>query len=439
MLVAFAALTPVAVVTPQDQSRLCLTQALLHGHLFNDGCLASSFDKASYGGHLYTDKAPGVSMLALPSVALLDPGPPQRWSNDDLRLWGIRVLTIGVSLLFCAFLVGRVSEGLAPGYGAIALVTFALGTLVAPFGVVGYEDVPAAGLAFCAFMLAWRRRPGFAGLVGGASLLVEYQSALILFVLGCYIAVQGWRPLLSFLAGVVPGAVLLCAYDWEAFGAPWHLSYRYVANSFAGEQTTGFFGIGLPRPLGITEVFAGSRGLLVVSPVVLVAAFGLVRLGRSYLAEAMVAACVTAIFAVVNCGYFDPYGGSQGPRFLVVALPFLSLGLGPAFSWRPRLTLLLAALSVIPMTMLTLTWSKVYAPGVVNGPSGGVLGELVRAPIEFGSSEILGEALPERAVSARTRASLGCPPGRVLHRRGIRDRNLVHALVGDPCRTARRL
>ena len=399
MLVALAVLTPIAVVTPQDQSRFCLSQALLHGRLSNDGCLSLSFDKASYGGHLYTDKAPGVSALALPSVALLQLGSPERWSNDDLSLWGVRVLTIGVLLLVCAFMVGRVSEGLSPGYGAVALVTFALGTLVAPFGVVAYEDVPAAAFAFLAFLLAWRGRPGLAGLVGGAALLVEYQSGLILLVLGCYLAAQGLRPLRAFIAGVVPGVVLLGAYDWEAFGEPWHLSYRYVANSFAAEQTTGFFGIGLPRTFGAIEVLAGSRGLLVVSPVLILAAFGLVRLGRNHLAEAIVAGCVTAIFVVINFGYFDPYGGSQGPRFLVIALPFLCLGLGPAFSWRPRLTVLLACLSVIPMTLLTLIWSKVYAPGVENGPSGGVLGELVRLPAELGSSRLSAKLSPN-ALSA---------------------------------------
>ena len=243
------------------------------------------------------------------------------------------MLSVGLAFLLCAFMVGRVSEGLAPGFGGIALVSFALGTLVAPLAGVSFEAVPSAALAFGVFLLAWSRRPGLAGLLGGAALLVDYESGLILVVIGAYVALRGLRPLLAFLAGLVPGALLLGAYNWAAFGAPWHLSYRYVANIWAGAQKTGFFGIGLPHRFGIAEVFAGRSGLLVASPVLVLAAFGLVWLGRTHRAEAVVAATVTTIFVLINCGYFDPYGGgSPGPRFLVAALPFLALGLGPAYS-----------------------------------------------------------------------------------------------------------
>ncbi len=373
-LVAVAALSPVLVPNVQDESRLCLSEALLHGNVSNDPCLANVGDHSFFAGHRYSDKAPGLSLLAVPAVAVLGPGPPTRWAKDDLRLWGIRVLTVGVAFLLCAFAVGRVSEGLAPGFGGIALVSFALGTMVASLGAVSFEHVPAGALALGAFLLAWSRRPLLAGLLAGAALLVEYETGLILAVLACYIAFQGWRPLRAFAVGVVPGAVLLGAYDWAAFGSPWHLSYRYVANILAGEQGTGFFGIGVPTTFGIVQVFAGSRGLLVVSPVLVLAAIGLVRLGRTHRAEALAAGCVVAIFVLADCGYFDPYGGeSPGPRFLVAGLPFLALGLGPAFSWRPRLTLVTAVISLIGTTVVTLTWTTVDL-----NRGGGAWGELAR-------------------------------------------------------------
>src|SRR5262249_19656886 len=86
VLVAVAALTPLAVVTPQDGSRLCLSEALLHGRVSNDGCLEHVTDRSSYHGHLYSDKAPGLSLVATVPVLLLRPGTPASWSRDDLRL-----------------------------------------------------------------------------------------------------------------------------------------------------------------------------------------------------------------------------------------------------------------------------------------------------------------------------------------------------------------
>src|SRR5262249_40518362 len=131
VLVAAAALLPVYAVGAQDNSRLCLSQALAHGHVSNDGCFG--LDRAVHGGHGYSDKAPGLSLVELPLAETLRLPAAQGLQGHPWRLWLVRVLAVGLPFVLLAFLVGRVSEGLAPGYGAPALVAFALGTLVAPF------------------------------------------------------------------------------------------------------------------------------------------------------------------------------------------------------------------------------------------------------------------------------------------------------------------
>lgn len=389
VLVGVAALLPVYGVNSQDQSRLCLTRALVHGHLHDDRCLAGAFDKSRYGGHLYSDKAPGLSVLELPAAELLLEGPVQDGPQFNLRLWVVRLLASGLAFLTCAFLVGRVTEGAAPGFGAPSLVAFSLGTLVAPLAAANFSHVPVAALGFGAFVVAARRRPLAAGLLAGTGFLVEYQALLLIVLLGAYVLRDGLESLGRFLCGAVPGLALIAIYDGLAFGAPWHTSYRYIDNVFSSSQASGFFGIGTPHLFSAYMVFAGNGGLLVLSPVLVAAAWGLALLSREHRAEAITCGAVSFAYVLVNCGYFLPYGGiSPGPRFLIPALPFLAVGLGPAFAWRPRLTAVLTCLSVVPTMVVTLVWAT-------NNPlHRTVWGRLVRLPTELGASKLVHSLTP---------------------------------------------
>ena len=166
-----------------------------------------------------------------------------------------------------------------------------------------------------------------------------------------------WRAL-WFLAGAVPPAIALGAYDWAAFGSPFHVSYRYVANAYTEEQHHGFFGIGVPTLGGLKDVLFGTRGLLYFSPVLVAAAAGLWLLWRrGPRAEALLAAVVVILFILVNAGYFLVYGGgTPGPRFLAPALPFFALGLPWALArWRWP-TLFLAFASAVLTTIDALSW-----------------------------------------------------------------------------------
>jgi hypothetical protein len=318
----------------------------------------------------------------------------------------IRLLTSGVVFLALAFVVGRVSEGLAPGFGSIALVTFALGTLIAPFAAMNFDQVPAAALGFGAFLLAWRRKPFAAGLLAGTSVFFEYQAGAIMAVVGAYLflTTRSGRSLARYAAGSVPGLIALAAYDWAAFGAPWRLSYHYVDNLYQPAQAGGLFGIHVPSTYAVQQVFIGRGGLIVATPVLVVAAWGLGLIWRAVRAEVAACIAVIAIFVVLNCGYFLPYGGTPGPRFLLPALPFLALGLGPAFArWRVP-TAVLAGISIVAGMALTLTWA-----GSENGHyRATVWGEIVRFLTQGAGSRLYHEltknilvwAGPNRLVAA---------------------------------------
>jgi hypothetical protein len=385
-LVALAALSPLHVINSQDISRLCLSRALVHLRVEADTCLSTpmAIDKASRNGHFYSDKAPGLSAAEIPASQAVRLPLPTQWPWEYLSLWLVRVLSVGIAFVAATFMVGRVAEGLAPGFGGVSLVAFGLGTLAMPFGIANFDQVPAAALGFAAFLFAWNRRALIAGLFAGAALLTEYEAALIVLVLAAYVAWQGRWAFLTYIYGVIPGAALLWTYDWLAFGRPWRTSYSYVANALAQQQASGFFGIHPVRLHAVREVFVGSGGLFVISPIVIAAAVGLGLLARRYRLETIVCATVVVLFLALNCGYFLPYGGvSPGPRFLIPALPFLAVGLAPAFGAARRLTLALTIVSVVPMVAVALTW------GSTDSVPGTIWGALVQLPLAPRSSSLV--------------------------------------------------
>jgi hypothetical protein len=373
-LCAVAALSTVNLINVQDQSRFCLTEALAHGRLTVDHCIGTTRERARYGGHLYSNKAPGMSLLALPAALLVGYAP-----NPDLhhivgaRLWLVRLFACGLPFLLAAFLVGRVCEGISPGTGGPALVTFAVGTAAAPFAVAGFDHLPTALFGFAAFVLAWRRRPLAAGLAAGAAMLCEYEAAAIVGILGLYVALLGTRSVWRYALGVLPGTALLGAYGFAAFGAPWRTPLPYSDNEYRAVHSTGLLGVHLPNLHSTWLVFAGSGGLLLTSPVLVMAAVGLVMVWRRGMrAEALVCASVSLVFIGAECGYGDPYGGySPVPRYLIPALPFLCVGLACAFNRLRAATTLLAALSIAATMTLTLTWTAGF--GFPHGVWGAVL------------------------------------------------------------------
>jgi hypothetical protein len=370
-LVALGTLPLVSVVNAQDTSRLALTQSIAKRGAFDiDPYWQLTIDRAFARGHWYSDKAPGVALLAVPvyeGVHVEDalnphPHPPEVWSRT-WPLWAIRALVGGISFLVLTWLVGRVAEGLIEGAGAPVAVTFGLGTMAGSLGPTLFGHLQDALCLFSAFVLGTRaRRPRdwvWVGVLAGVGVLFEYPAGLAAGVLLVYAAIRGGRrAALWAIAGGVPAAVVLGAYDWAAFGAPWRLSYRYTSNVFTAGQTQNFFGVGVPTGHGLWALAFDGHGLLLVSPVLVAAIAGLVLYWRRSRLEAAVAIAISLLFCVYTAGYFLPNGGtSPGPRFAAAALPFLFLGVPFALARWPVVTLVLSAISVGMGLFDELTWS----------------------------------------------------------------------------------
>jgi hypothetical protein len=348
LLLVLVALTALAFAYGSgwpDVSRLGLTQSIaLDGSLRIDHYAAQTRDRSRYGGHWYSDKAPGISFLALPTfegmrvLHVVDDNDERRgiWHDRGL-LMAARILTGGVGFVVCVLLVGVAAEELRHGTGIPVAATFGVGTMALPLAATVLGHFAAGAAALAALLLARRKHPLAAGSCAGTTVLLEYQAAVISAAVGAYLLwrFRSWRLVGLFVLGALPFLVLLGVYDKLAFGSPFHLSYGYVSG--VPQQQQNLFGVGAPTLHGLREVLVGHRGLIVFSPVLIFAAAGLVLLWRrGARAEAVLCGFVSIAFVLLAAGYFDPLGGvSPGPRFVAPALPFLALGLGESFTRWP--------------------------------------------------------------------------------------------------------
>ena len=396
-------------------------------------------DKAWVGGHFYSVKAPGLAALTLPAYLALDAAgaktvardaaanarladrprwdPPEqpdlsqyaysaarahrveiRIEHETPIVWALTLVGAVIPAIALLLLVRWVTERIEPGYGTAAAITLGLGTIVFTFASEYFSHVIAATLGFAAFALLFREREGPArtGLVGAAGLLAglavsfEYPLGLLAAILFAYALapprwLRRWRRAAAYAAGAAIGAAPALAFNWWALGSPLRFAYSHAVavqgltgHAVLGLNSSGFFGIDLPRPGAALDLLVASRGLVTLTPVLVVAVVGALTLRkRGRAAEAAVIGAVAITYFVYDAGYWLPFGGgSPGPRFLIPALPFLAIGLASAYRRLPALTLALAIPSVTFMVAGALTYPLIGDNGTgvwANQLGGGTL------------------------------------------------------------------
>jgi hypothetical protein len=384
-LLAVAAVALASASTIQSNgwnqsSHYALVKSLAAGTAVIDPYRLWTGDRARFEGHWYSSRAPGLALVSLPAYVMAgSPGAPYeagrvgRLGGEITNVW---LLTLWAAILPAAaimLLVRHLGERLEPGLGAASAVALGAGTLLLPFSTLFFSHVLSAALAFAAFAVLWREREGpprlallaLAGALVGFGVAAEYPIALAGLVLGLYAVARPAsapgraarlatvvRRGLALSAGVFVGVIPLLAYNAWAFGSPTHLAYSNLK-----EHQTGLFGVHLPSPSVMVELLASSRGLVTLSPILVLAAVGLVLLyRRGRRAEALSMAAIALAFLVYNGGYWLPFGGRvPGPRFLISAIPFLGVPLVVAFRRLPGPALGLAIVSVVAMGAATLT------------------------------------------------------------------------------------
>jgi len=334
-------------------------------------------DKVLYRGHYFSARAPGLALFALPFYDALNivhaeswtrsrVAPPNHPGDEMIYLIGLWANVLPGLLLL--LLVWRVADRYQPGYGVAAAVTLGLGTMVLPLSTLLFSHVFTAFLGFAAFALMLRERDGpaspmllwLAGLLMGYAVASEYPLFFVALVLGLFLlsrrdaldALGVLRRAGAYILGGVIGIIPLLLYNHYAFHSWTHLAYSDVPR-----QQKGFFGIGVPSVKVLSTLLFDSRGLLTISPVLIMGAIGTVLLyKRGKRAEALTIGGLCLCYVGYNSGYYLPFGGGfMGPRFLTTMLPFLAAPLGIAFKRYPGPTIALAAVSIATTVIATIT------------------------------------------------------------------------------------
>ncbi|HET9681179.1 MAG TPA: hypothetical protein VFP19_04000 [Candidatus Limnocylindrales bacterium] len=364
-----------------EYSRYDLVRAIVDdGTTRIDRFADNTGDKARYGDHWYSDKAPGTALLGVPvyvSQAAISSAagagtPSETDSIQALAFVECAIPTAILVLLLIRFLGPVVGEGWATAVG----LAYGFGSIAFSFATMFFGHAPAAAALFGSLYVlqGWRRtreqwRPLVAGALAGVAVLVEIPAALGVGVLVLYAAWLGRRQAAAFIVGGIPFAVIFGVYDWISFGNPLSLGYANLApGGFANGMSQGILGVTWPKLSTLGDLLGGTRGLIRLAPWFVVAPAGILA-GRTprLRAEVVVCAVIAGLFLAYNAGYYLPFGGwTPGPRFLLPALPFAAVlvGLVPTRVRFVAVPLMVAGVAVF----LAATVTMPNAPELYNDP-----------------------------------------------------------------------
>ena len=353
-------------------SRYFLMSSIVdHGTFHIDRYQERTLDKSYAGGHYFSNKAIGASLLGVPVYWMLRQIPvPKAPPLNSMEKYVVRLVTttlpfalLGIILFRTALLLGT-----SPQKALWIVMAYSFGSIAVIHATLFSGHQSAAGFSFFSFFILFRlsrsidregKQPNqylssafFSGLFAGLAMLNDYTAVFIVFVLCAYAlsSCLKWHQKMLYLSGIMLCILVLAAYNWKCFGSPWSLSYDHLTlKEFREGSAKGFWGISIPDINALISItLSPSRGLFFIMPVFLFSLTGFWAMWQQekWRREAIVFITIAVGYLLINAGFYGWHGGwTFGPRYLVPMLPFLVLPM--VFSpWESKWFLILFGLSV---------------------------------------------------------------------------------------------
>jgi len=373
---------------PNQATRMALTESIVVRHQPDITPFhGRTIDKGYKDGKFYADKAPGLSLLAVPVFAVMQATdrlfkiPSESRAAQQAKLGLLTFLFAGLAGVACAQLLLRLAMrlGCRQASAELAAFAYAFGTIAFPFSTVlfGHQLAALCILASAVLLIEHHgagtlRRPrtlASLGALWSLSLVVEYPTSLLIAAFGTTLLVLTFdraervgglvRVLAWTAAGGIPILAIHAAFLFWSYGK-FALPYVYVSEPyFRAHMSGGILGIGVPTRLATYgSLLSAYRGILFFCPVVGLAVVGLGSWLQSSKEKTLLPGIVGAsvLYLLFCCSYYAwDGGGSVGPRHLLPVLPFFLL-LVAFFADRSRITFAVTlALTVVSCVIMLAT------------------------------------------------------------------------------------
>jgi hypothetical protein len=310
------------------------------GHFYLEGSRTPQLqplgDTFLHAGHKYAAKQPGQFMAGAAVYYVLHHLGFSYRSNYLLCSALVTFLTTSLATAVTAVFVFRFAKHLTNAqstlWPTLAALTFGFGTTALPYSGIAHHDALAADylLIACYFVFRLSRqrfapggeivRAGAAGLLLGLTVTTSMLPALMAFVaVVWFVSLRRWPLLPVLLLGGGIGLTPLFIYNAVSFGNPFLLS------NWAGHFSDTYFHVSWHNLIDKLRFY--SRFVTQYAPTFWLGLIGLFCLRQKYRREAIfffsfiivLAAYILNIDTVGTCMY--------GPRYLLPAMPFASVGL----------------------------------------------------------------------------------------------------------------